>query len=445
MKNVATLDLAGIGVGPFNLSLAALLAPVPGVEARFFERRPNFSWHPGMMLPGSRMQTSFLKDLVTPVDPSSRYSFLSYIVQKGRFYRFVNAEFSRVRRVEFADYLRWVAGQVHSVRFGAEVVDVAPTDAGFQVSFSNKEPVLAKHLAVATGLLPHVPAWARDHVSGHCFHTHGYQNSELSVEGKRVAVVGGGQSGAEVLLQLLNGVRGRASEVSWVSRRPGLDPLDETAFTNEYFTPDYVKHFHRLPEERRRAIAYSQKLTGDGVSPETLRDLSQYLYEHDFLKPAESRYRIMTNREVRTMARRAGGYELTLRNAFNQVDESLNADVVILATGYRYSLPVCLQPLSGRLETDSEGHMRLDEDYTARWDGPQGHRIYMINAGRHSHGIPDSQLSLAAWRSAVIINSLCDREVYAVEPCAAPLEWVDTRTALSRRGGGSLPIRIQLG
>jgi len=109
MINVRTLDLAGIGVGPFNLSLAALLAPVSSIAARFYERRPTFSWHPGMMLPGSRMQTSFLKDLVTPVDPSSRYSFLSYIVQKGRFYRFVNAEFSRVRRVEFADYLRWVA------------------------------------------------------------------------------------------------------------------------------------------------------------------------------------------------------------------------------------------------------------------------------------------------------------------------------------------------
>jgi len=445
MINVRTLDLAGIGVGPFNLSLAALLAPVSSIAARFYERRPSFSWHPGMMLPGSRMQTSFLKDLVTPVDPSSRYSFLSYIVQNGRFYRFVNAEFSRVRRVEFADYLRWVASQLPNVQFGSDVVGVAPTDAGFELQFASGAPVLAKHLAVATGLVPYVPSWAREHLSGRCFHTHGYQNSELGVEGKRVLVIGGGQSGAEVLLQLLSGVRGTAAEVTWVSRRPGLDPLDETAFTNEYFTPDYVKHFHRLPEERRRAIAYSQKLTGDGVSPETLRDLSQYLYEHDFLRPLESKYRIMTNREVRSMARRGAAFELTMRNAFNQVDESLSAEIVIFATGYRYSLPGCLHSLSERLETDKEGHLRLEEDYTARWDGPREHKIYMINAGRHSHGIPDSQLSLTAWRSAVIINSLCDREVYAVEPCAAPLEWVDTRTPQSQRGGRSLPMRIQLG
>src|SRR5262245_24810087 len=119
------LGLAGIGVGPFNLSLAALLSPLPDLRWRFFERRPSFEWQGGMMLPGTRMQTSFLKDLVTPVDPTNRYGFLSYLVQKGRFYRFLNAEFSRVRRVEFADYMRWVAEQIPNLEFGAEVRDVA--------------------------------------------------------------------------------------------------------------------------------------------------------------------------------------------------------------------------------------------------------------------------------------------------------------------------------
>lgn len=422
MKN---LDLLGIGLGPFNLSLAALLAPVADVESRFYERRQSFSWHPGMMLPGTRMQTSFLKDMVTPVDPSSRYSFLSYIVQQGKFYRFINAEFSRVRRVEFADYMRWVASQLPNAEFGREAVDVTPSDAGFVVRFAGGELVTAKNLAVGTGLIPYVPSWARDHVGARCFHNHGYQHTELSVEGRRVAVIGGGQSGAEIVLQLLSGARGAASSVTWVSRRSGLDPLDETAFTNEYFTPDYVRHFHRLPEDRRRAIAYTQKLTGDGVSPDTLRELSQYLYEHDFLSSGVTRYRIATNREIRSMVRRGAAYELGMRNAFSQADESIVADVVILATGYRYAMPSCLNELRSRLDADKDGQPRLNEDYTARWNGPGQQRIYMLNAGRHSHGVPDSQLSLAAWRAAVIINSLCARRVYDVDPQRSPLDWVD--------------------
>ncbi|HVS04839.1 MAG TPA: SidA/IucD/PvdA family monooxygenase [Candidatus Dormibacteraeota bacterium] len=37
------LDAVGVGVGPFNLSLAALLAPT-GFNARFFERSSVFDF-----------------------------------------------------------------------------------------------------------------------------------------------------------------------------------------------------------------------------------------------------------------------------------------------------------------------------------------------------------------------------------------------------------------
>ena len=49
------LDLAGAGIGPFNLSLAAQLDSIPELSVRFFERRAAFAWHPGMMLPGAEM------------------------------------------------------------------------------------------------------------------------------------------------------------------------------------------------------------------------------------------------------------------------------------------------------------------------------------------------------------------------------------------------------
>ncbi len=58
-------DFIGIGLGPYNLGLACLTAPVDDLDGLFLEARPDVSWHPGMMLDGTRLQTPFLADLVT--------------------------------------------------------------------------------------------------------------------------------------------------------------------------------------------------------------------------------------------------------------------------------------------------------------------------------------------------------------------------------------------
>ncbi|WP_256967364.1 lysine N(6)-hydroxylase/L-ornithine N(5)-oxygenase family protein, partial [Streptomyces caniscabiei] len=41
----APRDLVGIGIGPANLSLAALAHPLAELDAVFYERRPGFDWH----------------------------------------------------------------------------------------------------------------------------------------------------------------------------------------------------------------------------------------------------------------------------------------------------------------------------------------------------------------------------------------------------------------
>ncbi|MDO9103962.1 MAG: SidA/IucD/PvdA family monooxygenase [Methylovulum sp.] len=441
------LDLAGIGIGPFNLSLAALLSPLPQCRAKFFERRESFSWHPGMMLPGTQMQTSYLKDLVTPVDPSNPYSFLSYLVKKGRFYRFINADYPRVRRVEFADYLRWVAGQLTNLSFNAGVEAVGFEGHGFKLSGAGLGDVHSRHLVVATGMKPNIPTWIERHVGEHCLHSHHYVGVDFSVAGKRVVIIGGGQSGAEIFLDLMAGMRGRAEEIIWISRRPNLEPLDETAFINEYFTPDYVRHFHKLPEQRKPPIVSSHKLTGDGVSPATLQVLSQYLYDCDFLSGDTTPYAILPYRDVHLVGRDKNAYRLHMRNGFNNSDQVVVADKIILATGYHYQLPSCLDDVIGRLDLDQEGYPRLREDYTVAWDGPAQHRIYMQNAGRNSHGVADAQLSLAAWRSALIINSLLGKTVYHVDPHPTALQWAGDsgRRDMPADGMGHLAKIYQVG
>lgn len=97
-------DVVGIGAGPFNLSVAALLHPAKEVKHRFFEKQKQFCWHPGMLLQNTTIQNSFLKDLVSFADPISPFSFLAFLHDQKRLYEYVNAGFLRTSRQEFNQY-----------------------------------------------------------------------------------------------------------------------------------------------------------------------------------------------------------------------------------------------------------------------------------------------------------------------------------------------------
>src|SRR3954469_20029524 len=94
----AVMDLVGIGIGPANLSLAALLRPHQQIKAQFFDKRSEFQWHSGLMLPQAALQVPYLKDLVSLVDPTNELSFLSFLVKHKRLLCFINANFTQVLR-----------------------------------------------------------------------------------------------------------------------------------------------------------------------------------------------------------------------------------------------------------------------------------------------------------------------------------------------------------
>ncbi len=64
------------------------------------------------MLPGAEIQVPFLADLVTLADPTSPYSFLNYLHEQGRLYRFYFHERFHVLRAEYEAYCRWVAARL---------------------------------------------------------------------------------------------------------------------------------------------------------------------------------------------------------------------------------------------------------------------------------------------------------------------------------------------
>lgn len=417
------LDLAGIGIGPFNLSVAALLDQHPDINAAFFDQKTTFDWHPGMQLPGARLQTSCLKDLVTGADPCNPYSFLNYLVQQGRLYPFLSADMPAISRREFAHYLDWVASQLPDLHFGQAVESVCFEGGLFRLDFrQQRPPVFSRNLCIGTGIQPHVPP-ACESVNEerrlHCIHL---MDRPRDFSGQHVAIIGGGQSGAEVLLGLMDGLWGQPASIRWISRRPNFEPLDETPFTNLYFTPGYVRTFHGLPEQRRRELVRYQKLASDGISPDTLRALYQRLYEYPLEHPDCPVPELLPGRTLYAVT---DGSPMTLltRNRLDDQFEEHQADQLLLCSGFEHGLPSCLSPLENSLKRDSRGQPCLGKAFNLEWEGPDNRSIFTVNQGRLSHGIADSQLSLMSWRSALIVNHLLGEPRYPVGEQGMPLRW----------------------
>ena len=140
-------DLIGVGAGPANLSLASLLTTarergLTSITATFFECEATVFWHSLQMFPGSLMQTEFYRDLVTPIDPTSKFSFLNYLKAQARLDQFFCSSTIYPTRREFEDYFRWVAGQIGEVIFGVDV-NCVDYDAKETCSSSMPEPTAA--------------------------------------------------------------------------------------------------------------------------------------------------------------------------------------------------------------------------------------------------------------------------------------------------------------
>lgn len=406
-----SLGAVGIGIGPFNLSLAALLAPFAGFRVRFFDKTADFQWHPGLLFPEATIQVSYLKDLVTLVDPTSQYSFLAFLRAKKRLYRFLNREQTKVSRKEFNQYLAWVAGRLPNVEFGAEVREVALDGKTFIVRLDGGTHT-TMNVVLGTGLVPNVPVFARPHLGNEVFHSVDYLRRHVDMTGRVVAVVGGGQSGAEVVWHMLLDELHLPGQLIWSSRRANFLPLDESPFTNELFSPGYSDNFFSLPPERHDIILAEQKLASDGVAQPLLQRIYDRLYDLEFLEPQGRRTRLLPGQELVDLRRGSSGWDLTLQDRWGKTDR-VRADLVVLCTGASYAMPDAMRPLVDRIRWDKDGYA-VRSDFSIEWDGPPGLHIYAQNAARHMRGVADPNLSLMAWRSAVIANSLLGRAVYDV-------------------------------
>ncbi|MBM7776225.1 lysine N6-hydroxylase [Actinokineospora baliensis] len=400
------LDLVGVGIGPANLSLAALASGVD-VRARFFDRAPAFHWHPGLLIDGTTLQVPFLADLVSLVDPTHPLSFLAYLRDKGRLFPFYFAERFHIPRAEYDDYCRWAVKRLPSCSFGQNVTAVrwSAAQEAFEV-VTEAETVLARNVVLGIGTEPVIPEPLRG-VAYHSAEYLGVRDSLLGLDD--VTVVGSGQSGAEVFLDLL---RRRGGGLRWLTRTPAFAPMEYSKLGLEQFTPDYTRYFHGLPEPTRDALVPTQWQLYKAISADTIADIQNELYDRT-VGGGWPDVSLTPGVEVTAAYRADAAIELTLRHRHQGATATIRTDAVVCATGYaERDAARLLGPLigprdaAGRFTVDAEFRVGLAEGITGS--------VFAQNAERHTHGVGAPDLGLTAWRSATILNAVTGRAVHAL-------------------------------
>ena len=214
-------DVLGIGFGPSNLALAIAIEE-HNAHAGRRTGCGSCSWNASRGSAGTAACSSTTPRCRCPssrtwsrcANPTSDFSFLSYLHERGRLVDFINQKTLFPLRIEFHDYLEWAAARVADlVDYGREVVAVGRSprtarstllrrrSAAPPATRSGHRPPRPQPRASAAGLEPHLPAGAA--LSDRVWH-----NQRAAAAGRpawrrdrrgRFVVVGAGQSAAEAV------------------------------------------------------------------------------------------------------------------------------------------------------------------------------------------------------------------------------------------------------
>ena len=438
LANDEVHDLTCVGFGPASLAIAIALHDMQGKLAKnspkigFLEKQTRFHWHAGMLLPGAKMQISFIKDLATLRDPCSQFTFLNYLKEHSRLVQFSNLGTFLPSRLEFEDYMSWAAGHFSgTVDYGQEVKQIKPLRSSggcqydcFEVQSKdvrNGETTirLTKNVVIAVGGKAARPStFPEDHAR--ILHSSEYSvriGEVLPVKEKayNIAIVGSGQSAAEIFSDLHN--RYPHASTRLIIRDTALRPSDDSPFVNEVFNPEAVDTFFDQPEEIRGERIKKDKATNYSV---VRLELLDRIYEKQYMQSvhqpdrAKWQHQILTSKEITEVVDLAQNKQLnlvlsSLDTAGQKGKESVTVDAVILATGYHRDSHVEMLQDCQRINESKDGSWEPQRDYSLKLDRSQVSKdmgIWLQGCNESTHGLADSLLSILATRSGELVHSI---------------------------------------
>ncbi|MEV8516977.1 SidA/IucD/PvdA family monooxygenase [Dactylosporangium sp. NPDC051484] len=415
------LDVVGIGFGPGNIALAVAFEELElGLSAHFFERNSGPSWQSGMLLGGSDIQHNAARDLALPRNPRSRYTFYNYLFERGQLFEYLNLGLPYPFRKDYANYITWVAGEfADQVTYGSEVRAVrAGGDGGrfVEVEFATGERVQARAAVVAPGRRPRIPATFAAVADPRVFHSSLYLHrlDRFSARPRpTVAIIGASQSAVELALDVSR--RWPAATVVNIIREFGHRQKDLSPFSGEVYFPAFTDYYYDSTESARRELDRQLRYTNySAADPDVLNALYVQMYA-DRLDGVE-RVRLIRNTAVTGVDVSPGAVRLELTEVHRGETSTVDADVVILATGYHdltdaagpQFLPGILDEVAGDVARAPSGHAQIDRDYRLLpSDAGSLPSIYLNGLCETTHGLGDAgSFSLLSLRSATIATGI---------------------------------------
>ncbi|WLP57473.1 SidA/IucD/PvdA family monooxygenase [Agrobacterium fabrum] len=415
----------GIGFGPSNIALAIALRDLSGhfdaaKRHLFLDRRPHFSWHPGLLFPESTMQISFLKDLVSTADPKSEFTFLNFLHEKGRLHQFINLRTFYPRRVEFNEYLQWAADKLQDfARFKTEVRSVSlalpdnPAASPIVVETVDSAGRSAfrktRNLILADGGSPKLPVGLTP--TKRLFHgsstlKHLEELEVVDTPNTVFHIIGSGQSAADIFAYL--SAEFPSSQIKMTHRSFAMRPEDDSHFVNELFMPSGVELFEKLPQEwRDKVVKDYWHVTHNGVTIDMLPKLYEAVY-YDRTS-GTNRFSFNPFSELTEAEELNGRVVAKIRDLPSGRVSEVRSDVLIMATGYDRPCPhPLLEQIQPLLKTTDDGRSYLlDGDYKVQSSsGPLGFNVFLQGYAERTHGFSEALLSLVPVRAQRIAKAV---------------------------------------
>ncbi len=409
------VELLAIGAGPSNLALAVAIEEMAPADlasnSLVIEQHENVAWQRGMLLPWTRSQVSFLKDIVTLRNPRSKFTFINYLHSVGRLDDFVNMAHFLPFRSEISSYLLWVAESLSMVRVehGCQCtgVEARRSDDGtltsWLVRLANGSTIGANALVIGVGREPHRPevfgCLPRDRVIHSAEYS--WRMADLDPQApQRIAVIGAAQSAAEMLWETHQ--RFAQAQCYMVMRSVGLEYYQTSKFTNELYQPSFTDEFYAARSEARHQVLHEMRRTNyAGVTPEML----DTLYRQVYLERLNGAQRLQMITMVDVMGARMDGDEvvLTLIDRMAGTSQELRCDLVLLGTGFERRMPGIVRAVADVAGVDEPAVTR---QYRMIMPESVAASCYLQGTNEVSHGISDSLMSVLAVRAGEIVTDV---------------------------------------
>jgi len=458
-------DLVCVGFGPASLAIGVALHDaldgtdpslddIPGLQGRppkvaFLEKQSQFAWHAGMLLPGAKMQITFMKDMATMRNPRSEFTFINYLHQKDRLVEFANLNTFLPARVEYEDYMGWCASWFEEVvSYDQEVVKVMPekSTSGEITAFivisrntvtGRTETRRTKHVVIAAGGRPNIP---KPFPSNHprVIHSSKFQHVSKQLfkdhsKPYNIAVVGNGQSAAEIFDFIHSNYPNARTRL--LIKGGALRPSDDSPFVNEIFNPSRIDCTYNQPPKLRSTTLLEDKGTNYGV---VRLNLLEHIYETLYMQrirhgntPQEESlwpHRILPYRRVVDVEDSpvvADGVRLHVNDSsavyFSEQGqgeerrEVVDVDAVFVATGYFRDLHETLLKDARHLLPggDLEGaKWTVQRDYRVRFEEKsvgEDVGVWLQGCCETTHGLSDTLLSVLATRGGEMVRAIFEK------------------------------------